>query len=605
MLGIGGAETNIKAVITAEDKASSVLKGFGDNVGSLGSLVETGLKTAAVGLAAAGAAAVGFGVVAVKAFSDSEDRIAQTNAVLKSTGQAAGVTADQVTKLATALEKQTKFSDEDVRSVENLLLTFTSIGKDIFPQATKTVLDMATALGEDTKSASIQLGKALQDPILGVTALRRVGVNFSSAQQDVIKNLVDTGKSAEAQKLILAELNKEFGGSAVAAGNTFSGSLAKMKNQLNNVEEGVGGLILNALTPLTNLLANIDWTKVTEVTTTKLKELWKTLSDIYVVVKNLGEKALATLKKAWDFLYPSIEALGKELQKDLLPALERLWKEVIVPLAPVIGVILVGALWVLINALNIVVKAVSIVINVFVDLFTFFTKTLPDGIAAAFNFVVEKVLWLKDNFFTVIGEIIGFFITLPIKIPILVAEAMIGAVKAVLSVDWGGVFSGIWQAMQGVWDKITGIVVKAWQYIHDLKWGEIFTNIGKDIANSIIDLVQGALNGALHGIPGHPHVTLPHFAQGVKNFSGGLAVVGENGAELVNLPAGSDVIPNNQLSTAPSGGNNGTVNVIVNVGLYAGSEQEKRKVAMELLKSLQDVASAKSTTVGQLMGAAA
>lgn len=241
-------QANIKAVITAEDRASGTLKNFGDKADGMSQKLKTAFNVA-------GVAAVAFGAVSVKAFTESQDLIAQTNAVLKSTGQIAGVTADEVDKLSKSLQKVTKYSDEDVRSVENLLLTFTSIDKKIFPQATKTVLDMATALGEDTKSASIQLGKALQDPILGITALRRVGVNFSAAQKDVVKKLVETGRKAEAQKLILKELQTEFGGSAEAAGKTFSGQLEILKNQLNDVQEQVGSLILNALQPLIKLFS--------------------------------------------------------------------------------------------------------------------------------------------------------------------------------------------------------------------------------------------------------------------------------------------------------------------------------------------------------------
>lgn len=247
-------DSNLKKQLDDADKG---VKTLGDHVSQYWGNSVDASKKFALALAAVGAGVVAFGVSSVKAFEDSQNTMAQTNAVLKSTGEAAGITAKAVTDLATALEKQTKFADEDVQKVENLLLTFTSIGKDIFPQATKTVLDMATALGEDTTSASIQLGKALQDPILGVTALRRVGVNFNSAQQDVIANLVNTGRSAEAQKMILAELNKEFGGSAVAAGDTFAGALAKMKNQLNNVQEAIGGLIAKAALPLINTF--LDW----------------------------------------------------------------------------------------------------------------------------------------------------------------------------------------------------------------------------------------------------------------------------------------------------------------------------------------------------------
>lgn len=42
-------------------------------------------------------------------------------------------------------------------------------------------------------------------------------------------------------------------------------------------------------------------------------------------------------------------------------------------------------------------------------------------------------------------------------------------------------------------------------------------------------------------------INVPGFADGVNNFGGGLAVVGERGPELLNLPRGSDVIPNHML----------------------------------------------------------
>lgn len=266
-------------------------------------------KKLLLGVAAVGAGVVAFGVSSVKAFQDSENKISQTNAVLKSTGNIAGVTADQVTKLASSLERQTKFSDEDVRSVENLLLTFTSIGKDIFPQATKTVLDMATALGEDTSSASIQLGKALQDPVLGITALRRVGVNFNDKQKEVIQHLVDTGKSAEAQRLILKELNREFGGSATAAGNTFSGSLAKIKNQFNNIQEAIGQTIVKALGPLVNWFANLI---------TKVQDAGGLLAVLQGYWDRNKDKIIAIAGAIAGALVPGIISLGIALARSIM-----------------------------------------------------------------------------------------------------------------------------------------------------------------------------------------------------------------------------------------------------------------------------------------------
>lgn len=43
---------------------------------------------------------------------------------------------------------------------------------------------------------------------------------------------------------------------------------------------------------------------------------------------------------------------------------------------------------------------------------------------------------------------------------------------------------------------------------------------------------------------------IPGFAEGVTNFRGGLALVGERGPELVNLPKGANVIPNHMLGAA-------------------------------------------------------
>lgn len=201
-----------------------------------------------LGIGFAGVAGVMVG--AVKAFSDAENVTAQLDAVLKSTGGAAGVTRDQVLDLSSALQQQSKFDDEAITGAQNMLLTFTSISKDVFPEATRTALNMSQALGQDLKSSSIQLGKALNDPINGVTALRRVGVQFTDSQQDQIKTLVESGNKLEAQRLILKELGTEFGGSALASSKTFAGQMEIMKNNVNDLSETIGGGLLEALNML-------------------------------------------------------------------------------------------------------------------------------------------------------------------------------------------------------------------------------------------------------------------------------------------------------------------------------------------------------------------
>ncbi len=108
-------------------------------------------------------------------------------AVWTSTKGTAGVTAEQANALADSLSRVTKFDDETILSAESLMLTFTQVSKDVFPEAVESAMNMSQALGQDLQSSVVQLGKALNDPIQGATALRRVGVMLTDEQEELIK----------------------------------------------------------------------------------------------------------------------------------------------------------------------------------------------------------------------------------------------------------------------------------------------------------------------------------------------------------------------------------------------------------------------------------
>lgn len=235
LMVVVGADTKdyqkkMKAMSKNLDGLSQKLKGFGSGVS----------KAVGVGLAAAGAAMGAFVIQGVKDAAEAEEKLAQLDAVIASTGGAAGITRDEIVKMSDAFEQTTKFSAEMTQESAALLLTFTNIGKDVFPDATQATLDMATALGTDAAGQAIALGKALNDPKKGISALTRVGVTFTQEQKDVIESLQDTGDMAGAQRIILAELAKEFGGSATAAGKTFSGQLEIVRNRFGAVREEIG-----------------------------------------------------------------------------------------------------------------------------------------------------------------------------------------------------------------------------------------------------------------------------------------------------------------------------------------------------------------------------
>jgi hypothetical protein len=225
----------VKVRYTLDDNASAKLsniqKGFGGLV-TQGTLVVGALTGIGLGLGKM-----------IDAAEESRRVMAQTESVIASTGGAAGVSAKSVADMANSLSRMTNFDDEAIQSGENLLLTFTKIGKDVFPEATKTMLDMSAALGQDLKGSAIQLGKALNDPIQGVTALRRVGVSFNDQQLQQIKTLQESGNLLGAQKIILSELKKEFGGSAVAVADFKT----IFKNMVGNVVESIGTSLLPAV----------------------------------------------------------------------------------------------------------------------------------------------------------------------------------------------------------------------------------------------------------------------------------------------------------------------------------------------------------------------
>jgi hypothetical protein len=220
-------------------------------------------KIAAV---AAGAAAFGGLVktldVGVKKFIEQDKAIRQTNARLKSTGGIAGVTADELVKLSDAIADKTGIDDDAIHAMGNMLLTFTNIrnevGKnnDIFDQAVQITTDLSVAFEKDLQTSAIMVGKALNDPIKGVTALGRAGVQFTEQQKDQIKTLVESGKTLEAQKMILRELEMQVGGSADAFGKTLPGQLSILRQAFDNVALGLASRFVPKIFAATRSVTN-------------------------------------------------------------------------------------------------------------------------------------------------------------------------------------------------------------------------------------------------------------------------------------------------------------------------------------------------------------
>lgn len=287
-------------------KMSSDLKG---EVGKSGtSLGRTFGKLFAV----AGGALAAIGIGGFLKDSIAEAREAQkvtaiTEQIIKSTGGAAKVTAKQVADLATAISLKTGVDDEAIQSGANLLLTFKNIrnevgqGNDVFNQATQAAIDLSAAGFGSMESASKMLGKALNDPLKGLTALGRAGVTFSEQQSDRIKGLIAEGKVLQAQKLILAEVQSQVGGVAEAsatAGEKAAVAWANLKEQLGT-----------ALLPVIDRVAAIFTTQIVPAISAFIVQV-QTGTGLGGQFRDVFTQVAAVLMSVGGFIVENAVALG-------------------------------------------------------------------------------------------------------------------------------------------------------------------------------------------------------------------------------------------------------------------------------------------------------
>lgn len=239
----------IRMGVLGSKDAEKKIKGVNGSLSSLGS---SALKVGGAFFAAQGIIS-GFSSV-IRLAGQQEKAEAKLNAVLKSTAGVAGLTANELKNMASSLQQVTVFGDEAILEAQSLLLTFTKVGEDVFPQATETILNMSTAMGTDLQSSTVQLGKALNDPIAGIGALSRVGVQLTETQKEQIKKFTEMGDVASAQKVILGELETQFGGLARASAETMAGGLEQMTNAVGDAAEALGTLLAPVVISVAKLL---------------------------------------------------------------------------------------------------------------------------------------------------------------------------------------------------------------------------------------------------------------------------------------------------------------------------------------------------------------
>ena len=450
--------------------------GFSKGVGRM---KKAGVAAAAmIGAAviAAGAAFIGLSLKAEKAVT-AENRIRNIAENMGYLGDEADTVTKRLVEYAEATARATGIDANSIKATQAKLATFSELAATMdetggaFDRATQAAIDMAAAGFGDAESNAVQLGKALQDPIKGITALNRSGVTFTEQQKEMIQAMVESGDTLGAQNLILQELEKQVGGSAEATAD----ASAKMRASWDLAQERLGKKLLPTFEKLTDwvidegipafeslvdYLQGLDFSPLVNAFNA-IKDAvvpvaeavigfdyggaWDTLAGIVDSLQQsfswLGEVFADTGSQIKDSLGPAIDSL-KLAWESLRPALEYA--------AMVIGGILAIALGLIIGVINGVARAIAPLIRAIGGIVTIVMSTF-NLIKAIFTGDGEKI---KEAIAAIGQGIVDVF------------AGLYGAVAGLLTGFVEGVvafFSGLYKTLVGasiVPDMIRAIV--AW-----------------------------------------------------------------------------------------------------------------------------------------------
>lgn len=545
----------------------------------------------------AGPLAAVFAAVKVKDFlgdaigeaRESQKVGALTEQIIKSTGGAAKVSAGQVGDLASAISRKAGVDDEAIQSGANLLLTFKNVknevgsGNKVFDRATQAAVDLSAAGFGSVESTSKQLGKALNDPIKGLSMLGRAGVTFTADQEAMIKGMVEQGDLLGAQKLMLAEVESQVGGAAAAsatAGEKLAVSWGNFKESIGTaliplLDKGMNFLtetVIPALTDLGPKLAPVAnavksffsglgdgssdaggklatftafivsaWASIKSIFTsgvTIVQNLWRLFGDnILGYAKSALENVMQVLRGAFTFIQGIFNIFAGLLSGDW----SRMWEGIKQVLSGAWSVItgLIGAAW---NTIQFVFSNAGVVIG---QIWSGIWEGIKSLANSAAGFLIGQITGIP-------GRILG----------------LLGSFKSAGTSLMQGFLDGLSKAGGFVADFASGV------------WGAV-----KKLINSGIDKINAALEFNINlpaglGSVGVNPKNIPHLAKGAVVNRPTLAVIGEAGPEVV-LPLSSPHAPD-WVQNGPSGGGSG-----VTQHIYGNEGQSPREIGDQAAAALQ------------------
>jgi hypothetical protein len=292
------------------DKADKDVATFGDKVSDFG-------KKAGLAFAAAGAAAVAYaGKLAIDGVKSAiEDAAAQTKLALtlknvtKATDAQIAATEDYITKTSLAFG----VTDEDLRpSLERLARATGDVEKAQKLQAV--ALDVSAGSGKSLEAVTNAMAKAAEG---NTAALGKLGIGLTSAQLKTMS-----------MDEITAKLADTFENQASAKADTFQGKLTRLQVAFDEGKETVGAYILDAITPMVNLIVNKVIPAIQDFTSNIGEKLQPVLKIIQPIINGL--------RSAFNSVKDSLVENNDELQPfyNFMKAIYNFAKDY---LAPIIG----------------------------------------------------------------------------------------------------------------------------------------------------------------------------------------------------------------------------------------------------------------------------
>ena len=358
---------------------------------------------------------------------DAQKSGAKLDSVLASTGGAAGVTGDEIRRLAGDLQLVTDFEDDATIAAAGVLATFTQIKGDVFKQAIVSAQNLSAVMGQDLQSSVVQIGKALNDPIKGISALSRVGVSFSEQQKAQITQMAKAGDIAGAQAIILRELQTEFGGAAEAMSSPFT----RIGNIVGDVAEGIGSVFLPSLEAVASMIT----------------------SAILPVAEGMGERFAAAGLALRDFVVPAMQ-VAATVVANLGTYLDLLGTKAVLAMVQAGNAVTffftdqlpVYFQWFLDNWGNLWTDALSITQTAFANLGT----NIASNMAAIWDYISSggatalEMTWtpLLTGFESTVGEIPKIAERIPSEMEKTLGD-MVGSMEAKLATDMESTMEGI------------------------------------------------------------------------------------------------------------------------------------------------------------------